>query len=467
MVLKRSAALCSLIGFLFIICIDAENKFSQMVSYQHCAKLDTLRESRRIPPLLTNTNATLVHVQTFIRHGARLPNIPSGKCWIGFLDRYDCNTVKPLPGIRKKYKDTLYHTVDRKIKNHWDTTRQDCADEQLTREGSQQHLVTGKITAEAYALGRIYGADVTFNRTTPPSTSLKEFEKVMSPRFEAALVDLKQRLQRNKNLDHLIFFRSTDISRTRLSGSLFVSSFLRTFVLNVTVANLTLNMKTLGAEDLTFDSSLQLYPLHLTIAHRRYLNKNVQRAPLTFLKKYWVLRYKAKSTVFHVVRECLFSSICNNNPLMHWWHPKDVDAALMASTRYFVETWRFCDGLPARIAARHIVMELKSLIVSAYPNNSKAFFSIPEEYDKHKDYTQKNLRYLEGYKPFAIYSAHDDTLLGLLAMFGKRMVDASADPGNHMPSFASMLSFEVVQCNALFCRKRFLYHFCFSPVRYF
>eukprot|EP00914_Ancora_sagittata_P014531 GHVO01028391.1.p1 GENE.GHVO01028391.1~~GHVO01028391.1.p1 ORF type:complete len:259 (-),score=49.66 GHVO01028391.1:202-978(-) len=170
----------------------------------YCGHLPTLDTDRRIDPLpddIRALNPTLLQVQTVLRHGARTP-ATSSFCWKGFEPHWDCEVTEtsgPLlmdgrPANRSMEFIRLFDAMP-----HLNGLNGTCQQGQLLVEGLHQHEEMGRIFASAYL---IPGTD----RTVP------------HPRA-APLLDLT-----DTSWADSVYFRTTDMQRTRISGSAFLSS---------------------------------------------------------------------------------------------------------------------------------------------------------------------------------------------------------------------------------------------------
>eukprot|EP01071_Lankesteria_metandrocarpae_P011162 Lankesteria_metandrocarpae@DN5418_c0_g1_i5.p1 len=189
----------------------------------HCAYSYDIGQQRRIPPLtntLKTSNPRLKQLMIMTRHGSRTPNNSHLDCWSGFDDlEWECGlnegtssiiqggSYDNLDGMHeltfcKSYGDTM---VKRNV------LRGDCQRGQLLAEGAAQLRRVGSLVAAAY-----------FDGAYDPALNTKQ-----DPIYENPIVSVRD-LEFNGTLDieAVVYARSTDMQRTRLSAVNFLSSLI-------------------------------------------------------------------------------------------------------------------------------------------------------------------------------------------------------------------------------------------------
>lgn len=240
----------------------------------YCAKLPLRPDTRQSPPLSTVDQArdlTLIQAQLFVRHGARTP-ASFEPCWEGYHPHWDCQYDEAVRGMGIRANMGGASTLSfRKVfdanptENVFPGT---CQKGQLLSEGALQHQYLGRLLAESYLLS--------------------EHPKKLPRPHTPPLVHL--------NDSAGIYFRSTDMQRTRLSGSNVLSAFLRE-----------------GFGTLQSRAAEQRLTLHTVDLDNEYLFDNHKRCPKLIDAAHNVF----ESSQFHDVQ------LHSSNPVIH-----EVETAL-------------------------------------------------------------------------------------------------------------------------------------------
>lgn len=434
-----------LLFFLGVVVVPsvAVSQIQDIASYQYCSKPDTLAEKRTIPALPKDTTAELVHVQTLFRHGARTLLDPPDICWKGYDPKWECDVHEYVTGHHKDSPlDYNLHAVNDVAP--WGRTLPDkCARYNLLNEGVDQHLITGEMAGRAYLLGEVFNLTSQDKENEQPTVNASSES---TPRnFSAVIEDMSQHLRQGKNIDHLIYFRSSDRQRTRLSGISFITSFLRQLDPSPSPSvNLTMHMMEPLRETLLPNE--HECPLLEELFHdaQQTLVKPEYAEAINFVRPLWNVDMNDIHIWPAPFCDCMFTTICNNGSLPERWSVAEVDRALKAATEAYSLRWLYRNAIISKLSMLRLAVELKSLILRAFPAHWDLLLPNPEDRAAYNNLLSEQT-HLSSYVPIAVFSAHDTTLLPLLATFGPQMVEASAEDGNRWPPYASMLNFEYYQ----------------------
>lgn len=402
---------------------------------EYCSKPgEGFRQHRAIPALSLESqqlNPHLLHVSTVLRHGARTP-AERYDCWSGYAPQWDCTVQTEDRGLFTEgnlHKGLMFRKVyDAKPgKNILGGT---CGLGHLLQEGVEQHAILGEIFGKYYSM---------------------EIPGLLS-----------------ENATGEIYVRSSDMQRTLLSATVFLTELLK--VSGSSVDNLVVH--TMDEDnDYIYPNSRVCLALNEIredmFASASYQELRSKYEPLEKKVAQAVGKRDISSTWPGELFDCMITAVCAD----HWqalpeaFRLENSDDAppqsekenlvneMISSVNDFASyeyTWR--KGTFSKVSIGMFMAEFNTQIVRALLNSVSEHFSpadaagiladiIPgnalQEYYQHVISSIKSMNAPFDSKKLVIYGAHDTTLLAFLASLG------SGTFGEKWPPYASQLIFEL------------------------
>jgi len=397
-------------------------------------------------------------VMVVTRHGARTPAGNNHVCWPGYKPKWDCPAqhefVKSFQ--LEKAADDAAQSNDFRVSyesNFGENTLEGtCSLGQLVKEGAEQHQTLGEILAKAY-----FGGD----------TSVGQDEVFTNP-----LVDKSTLRVDGKDFGDMMYFRTTDKQRTRMSGANLVSSL----------------MKSVGAEDdakppvmRTVDSKREIldwnvfdfeyarsaeyaeYRKEQAVMRKKLLGQ-LNAAEADIKAPLWE---DAKLTIY--VKDCVFAHVCygkrenlgqtESNIVTTYFDPKGKPDERRESYEFIQELYKWAgedimfpfkynggsDAMSTEKGFHLMVKEFRLNILKELCDTSPqevwlqkqcSKVQMPAAYSE-SDGHLKELYEKHESRKFMLYSTHDTTIMGLFQALGIFK--------DEWPGLASMFTFEVVE----------------------
>jgi len=458
----------------------------------YCSTPDQMEATRHIPPLYSsNTNTplyenvdkfTLLHVTTVIRHGARTPYAPH-QCWSNYDDHnvdtssWECTLTSMMnpqsedaisleylePGEvetiqNEEYSETaqsgkgLFFLYQKKYDANWseeypdhypdnmvNDLRGNCQRGQLILKGHAQQLTNGKILQKAYVK---YSA---INLDEPKVGTLFDFDE------EELKTIVKQRAYDEPSL----YFRSDDDERTLISGQILLRQFFGDLmkehqqhykdegkdqdrpVIRVHTADRDKDVLAPNPDICPRLNELE----EEAKASRDYQEKFVESEEAKIMKQlgddelggYWMMEDPG------VAIDCVMTTSCadktlpyvldvdkskNDADLIEKYGPDIFQRFVDFNIEKFSYVFTYKSGKYSRIATNPLWNEILAGLL---------IHTGADKYEMHKAWPD-----IRPESKFALYSAHDTTIMTLLASLGYNVYD-----GSDWPPYASMINIEL------------------------
>ncbi|KAH0482488.1 MAG: uncharacterized protein KVP18_004310 [Porospora cf. gigantea A] len=396
----------------------------------------SFRSSRRIPPLESEMSGLkLIHVQSVIRHGARaLSEEHIERFNMEETIQWDCSFNESFmpeeiqqPPFYKIYDASPQHNL----------LKGTCANGQLLAEGAYQTRILGDIVREAYFSDNNVFRDKSKSLVDPTTADTSDaFSK-------------------------LFYVRSTDKPRTKLSGSNYMSSILKDF----TMMGDALPIHTMDAKHETLDPNWVGYCPEIDHAYN-LSESSPQKQSLE--RENDVVRNEVYDA-FNAnldgiwpwgVMDMLKCHICADKVdqlpesvrATDEWRQELMVRALKAVDAEDMFRFHFNNAAYSKSAMIRPMVEMKSWFLSAYAEyasktaaHNSTLDSLAIEFQERIDDLKRLNR--DNLPKFVLFSAHDYTIMPLLASLGAWENEAGEFV---FPPYASMINYEYYESKGLY-----------------